>query len=116
MQRSEVEVSETDSSLQAKASWAVANKRRMRNAALDSPPASIDGRLNLSTKETMRAFGSPRLFQRLRCAKWIVPLFESRDNIYPASQILRAQQRLEDGYQPPLLPSEIKQRAKCALN
>jgi hypothetical protein len=80
------------------------------------PPALISGRLNLSTKEVIHALGSPRMFQRMRAAKWIVPLDQSRDQIYPAAQILHAQQRLQDGERPPRLPSEVKQRAMAALN
>ncbi len=70
-------------------------------------------KLNLSTKEVEAALGSKRLFQRLKHAGWIKALFQSRDALYPVSRILAVQRRLEAGDVPPLLPSEIKQRAQA---
>lgn len=69
-------------------------------------------KLNLSTRETVQAFGSSRTFQRLRFHKWIEPLTPSRDALYPWTRIMAAQKRMEDGEQPPELPSEIKEHAK----
>jgi hypothetical protein len=74
-------------------------------------PVLIFGKLNLTTKEVVAAIGSIRIFQRLRNARWITALYPSRDALYPASQIIAAQQKMEAGEMPPLLPSEIKQRA-----
>lgn len=69
-------------------------------------------KLNLKTKEAVKAFGSPRLFQRLRFHGWVKPLAPSRDALYPVSRIMAAQERMEKGELPPELPSEIKARAK----
>lgn len=79
-------------------------------------PRPIEGKLNLTTKEAEKAFGSKRLFQRLRHAGWIKALFPSRDALYPVSRVLVVQRRLESGELPPRLPSEVKQRAESALN
>jgi hypothetical protein len=76
-------------------------------------PELISGKLNLRTKEVEAAIGSKRIVQRLRRAGWIKALFPSRDALYPASQILSAQCRMQAGELPPLLPSEIKQRAQA---
>lgn len=69
---------------------------------------AIGGKMNLKTKEVKHLLGSPRIFQRCRFHKWIQPLIKSRDALYPAVQILRVQERMQSGEQPPLLPSEIK--------
>jgi len=68
-------------------------------------------KLNLTTKEAVRAIGSPRLFQRLRFYGWIKPLFPSRDALYPWNRLKAVQDRMEQGNLPPLLPSEIKAKA-----
>ncbi len=70
-------------------------------------------KLNLTTKETERALGSKRLLQRLRYHGWIKPLFPSRDALYPVTQIIAVQRKIEAGEMPPLLPSETKQRLKA---
>ena len=75
-------------------------------------PALISGKYNLTTKEVTAVIGSIRLVQRLRYAGWIRPLYASRDALYPAAQIESAQRRMQAGELPPLLPSEIKQRAR----
>ncbi len=86
-----------------------ASAPKEKNPAYTLPPGA---KLNLSTKEVTTALGSPRLFQRLRHAKWIKPLYPSKDSLYPVSQVIAVQRRLEIGELPPLLPSEIKQRRK----
>ena len=81
--------------------------------------APVAPKLNYTTKETIILFGSVRLFQRLRFHRWLVPLIPgTHDALYPLKGILAAQQRLERGEFPPLLPSEIKakqQRASARL-
>ncbi len=69
-------------------------------------------KMNLTTKEAIWSLGSPRLFQRLRYHKWIKPLYQSRDALYPMSQLNAAQRRLEEGERPPPLPSEIRESTK----
>jgi hypothetical protein len=91
----------------------------LSNCAAVHPASAQEGyagslgfpKLNLTTKEAMRAIGSPRLFQRLRYHRWIQPLFPSRDALYPWTRIKAAQERMERGDLPPLLPSEIKAKA-----
>jgi hypothetical protein len=87
----------------------------------DAVPAPYEGgwtgfsgevpRLNVNTKDAIRAIGSSRLFKRLRHHRWIRPLCSSRDVLYPWAQILAAQLRMEKGDMPPLLPSENMERA-----
>jgi hypothetical protein len=70
---------------------------------------SAQEKFNLSTRETVRLLGSVRLFQRLRHSMWLTPLIpSSRDALYPYSRILAAQQKMERGEYPPLLPCEQK--------
>lgn len=76
------------------------------------PSANGVAKLNLNTKEAMFAFGSSRLFKRLRCHGWLKPLEPSRDALYPRSRIEAVQKRMEDGELPPELPSDIAARAK----
>ncbi len=75
-------------------------------------PQSGMQKLNLTTKETAWMIGSPRIFQRLRYHGWLKPLCASRDVLYPKSRILAAQEKMEKGEMPPLLPSEKRERAK----
>jgi hypothetical protein len=81
-------------------------------ASAPCPGLAVGGvlKLNLKTREVAQALGSERLFQRLRHAGWLTPLYRSRDALYPVSQLLRIQARMESGELPPLLPSEVKQR------
>lgn len=85
------------------------------NSAEPASIACIGGMFNLRTKEVERKLGSPRLFQRCRFHKWLVPLVSSRDALYPAVQVLAVQQRLQRGESPPLLPSEVKTRAQRGI-
>lgn len=63
----------------------------------------IAGKLNLSTKEAIYAIGSKRLFERLRRAMRLLPLEESRDLLFPMSEILREQEKMRIGDMPPKL-------------
>lgn len=94
---------------------AESSAKEENRAVSNLAPATLDGRLNLSTREVQNAIGSIRLFQRLRAAGWIKALFPSRDSLYPASQIIAAQRRMEEGERPPLLPSEIRSRLRSRL-
>jgi hypothetical protein len=85
--------------------------RPREDCPIDSLPHGA--KLNFTTKEVIAAFGSVRIVQRLRFARWIIALYQSRDALYPVSQIFAAQRRMESGDFPPLLPSEIKQRKKA---
>lgn len=69
-------------------------------------------KLNYSTKQVIEALGSKRLFQRLRHAGWLVPLYPSRDCLYPVRRLLEVQDRMERGELPPLLPSELNRRSQ----
>ena len=60
----------------------------------------------------MVTLGSPRLMKRLLYYRWITPLFSSRDPLYPFSRIVVAQKRMEAGEFPPLMPYEIREKAK----
>ena len=71
-------------------------------------------KFNLTTKEATSAFGSPRLFQRLRHHGWIKALPSLRDALYPMSQLVEVQQRLQRGEMPPLLPSEARRKVDDA--
>ena len=64
--------------------------------------------LNVRGKDLNEIFGSPKLVKRLKYSKWLVPLYESNDPIYPWSRILAVQTRLENGEMPPQLPSDAK--------
>lgn len=72
--------------------------------------ALIEGKMNLKTKEVIKLLGSERLLQRLRHHKWLVPLYQSSDCIYPVGRVLHVQDRMERGELPPLLPCEVRQR------
>lgn len=77
------------------------------------PPTAQDLRvLNVTTKVAARMLGSMRLLKRLRHAGWLLPLYSSRDALYPVSRIMAAQARMEAGELPPLLPSELRERAR----
>ena len=68
---------------------------------------------NVSTAEAIRLFGSVKLFRRMRHAGWIRPLEPSapgRPSLYPFSRLVAAQERLERGDFPPLLPSDARLR------
>lgn len=64
-------------------------------------------RLNLTRRQLELVFGSPRLVQRIKHHRWIVPLNpNSSDQLFPVSRVLNIQVRLESGEMPPPLPSE----------
>jgi hypothetical protein len=68
-------------------------------------------KFNLNTSETIAALGSTALFRRLRYHGWLRPLEESRPgrpSLYPMRRIEAAQDRLEGGEFPPLLPCELR--------
>lgn len=70
-------------------------------------------KLNLSSREVQQMLGSPRLFRRLVFHRWLLPLYPSRDLLFPLSRVLLVQRRLEAGECPPLLPCEVRQRARA---
>lgn len=57
--------------------------------------------------------GSPRLFRRLVFHRWLLPLYPSRDLLFPHTRVFAVQQRLEAGECPPLLPCEVRQRERA---
>ncbi len=64
-------------------------------------------RLNLTRRQLELVFGSPRLVQRMKYHRWIVPLNPtSSDQLFPVSRVLDIQFRMESGEMPPPLPSE----------
>ena len=66
---------------------------------------------NLTTAQAIAFFNSLKLFRRLRHHCWIRPLERSapgRPSLYPLARLQAAQERMERGEFPPLLPCELK--------
>lgn len=66
--------------------------------------------LNLTTREAIAMLGSKRILQRLRHHRWLVPLQDSRDLLYPVCRVVEVQRRMQAGEMPPLLPCEARER------